>query len=79
MIEAGKLRYRITVKRNTNSADGYGYIPSWSRYSTSKLVRLISSAYIDHCLVSKSFNIKNKKYQYIKGSDHVLISTELGF
>lgn len=24
MIEAGKLRYRITVKRNTNSADGYG-------------------------------------------------------
>ena len=24
MIAAGKLRYRITVKRNTNSADGYG-------------------------------------------------------
>tara|TARA_Y100000361_G_scaffold116301_1_gene107226 strand:+ start:1142 stop:1471 length:330 start_codon:yes stop_codon:yes gene_type:complete len=24
MIEAGELRHRITVKRNTNSADGYG-------------------------------------------------------
>ena len=24
MIKAGNLRYRVTVKRNTNSADGYG-------------------------------------------------------
>ncbi len=24
MIKAGDLRYRVTVKRNTNSADGYG-------------------------------------------------------
>ena len=24
MIAAGELRYRITVKRNTNTADGYG-------------------------------------------------------
>jgi len=24
MIETGKLRHRVTVKRNTNSADGYG-------------------------------------------------------
>ena len=24
MIETGKLRYRVTVKRNSNSADGYG-------------------------------------------------------
>ena len=24
MIKAGDLRYRLTVKRNTNSADGYG-------------------------------------------------------
>jgi head-tail adaptor len=24
MIETGKLRHRVTVKRNSNSADGYG-------------------------------------------------------
>lgn len=24
MIDVGKLRHRVTVKRNTNSADGYG-------------------------------------------------------
>ena len=24
MIKAGDLRYRLTVKRNTNSSDGYG-------------------------------------------------------
>ena len=24
MINAGQLRYRITIKRNANTADGYG-------------------------------------------------------
>jgi len=62
-----------------NSANGYGYIPSWARYGSNKLVRLITSVYIDHCLVSKSFKINNKEYQTVNGSDHVLISTELGF
>jgi len=62
-----------------NSANGYGYIPSWARYGSSKLIRLFSSVYIDHCLVSKSFKINNKVYQTVNGSDHVLISTELGF
>jgi len=60
-----------------NSADGFGYIPSWAHSNLNKVMRVASSAYIDHCLVSNAFNIQNKTYQYIKGSDHVLISTEL--
>jgi len=62
-----------------NSANGFGYIPSWAYSSINKLLRVTSSAYIDHCLASNSFNILNKQYQKINGSDHVLVSTELGF
>ena len=61
-----------------NSANGYGYIPSWALYSSNKLIRLLSSAYIDHCLVSRSVHVHNKQYHFIDGSDHLLISTELG-
>ena len=63
--------------RLQNSAAGHGYIPSWALFTTNHLTRLLSSAYIDHCLVSKSFNIRDKQYQHIEGSDHVLISTIL--
>jgi len=62
-----------------NSAHGFGYIPSWSHSSLNKFVRMISSAYIDHCLVSDAFKIINKKYRPVGGSDHLLISTRLGF
>jgi len=61
-----------------SSADGFGYIPSWSYNNFNSLLRIISSAYIDHCLVSDSFTILNKQYQSINGSDHVLVFTELG-
>ena len=61
--------------RLQNSAAGHGYIPSWALLTTNHLTRLLSSVYIDHCLVSKSFNIRDKQYHYIEGSDHVLIST----
>jgi endonuclease/exonuclease/phosphatase (EEP) superfamily protein YafD len=63
--------------RLQNCAAGHGYIPSWALYTTNHLTRLLSSAYIDHCLVSKSFNVRDKQYHYIEGSDHVLILTTL--
>ena len=61
-----------------NSANGFGYIPSWAHNTSNILTRISSSAYIDHCLISHSFNVLNKEFQHIDGSDHVLISTELG-
>jgi len=61
-----------------NSANGFGYIPSWAHNTSNILTRVSSSAYIDHCLISHSFNVLNKEFQHIDGSDHVLISTELG-
>jgi endonuclease/exonuclease/phosphatase (EEP) superfamily protein YafD len=65
--------------RLKNTAAGHGYIPSWALYPANQIKWLLSSAYIDHCLVSKSFTIRDKQYSYIAGSDHVLISTILGF
>lgn len=61
-----------------NSGDGHGYIPSWSLVSRYALSRLLSSAYIDHCLVSDAFVTRDKQYRYVKGSDHVLVVTSLG-
>ena len=61
-----------------NSANGFGYIPSWSYSDFNIISRIVSSAYIDHCLVSDAFNIINKQYLRIDGSDHVLVTTELG-
>jgi endonuclease/exonuclease/phosphatase (EEP) superfamily protein YafD len=60
-----------------NSANGFGYIPSWSFSSINKLMRIISSAYIDHCLISDSLIVINKRNQTINGTDHLLLITEL--
>jgi len=59
-----------------NSAQGFGYIPSWS-YSNNTLLSLLTSAYIDHCLVSTPFKVLNKQAQPIQGSDHQLLLTKL--
>lgn len=61
-----------------NTASKYGYIPSWSVNSSNYLMRILSSAYIDHCFISDSFNVINKEYSVVEGSDHVLIVTTLG-
>jgi endonuclease/exonuclease/phosphatase (EEP) superfamily protein YafD len=61
-----------------NSATGFGYMPSWSYVGHSPALRMLTSAYIDHCLVSQSFSVLNKQYQDIEGSDHVMILTILG-
>jgi len=63
--------------RLQDCAAGHGYIPSWGLYNTNHLTRLLSSVYIDHCLVSKSINVRDRQYHYIEGSDHVLILTIL--
>jgi len=63
--------------RLKNTARGHGYIPSWALYPANQLKWLLSSAYIDHCLVSESFPVHDKQYTYIEGSDHLLISTIL--
>jgi len=59
-----------------NSANGFGYLPSWS-YSAKPLFSILTSAYIDHSLISPSFNVLNKYSQLIQGSDHRLVITEL--
>lgn len=59
-----------------NSAQGFGYIASWS-YSNKAPLSLLTSAYIDHCLVSAPFKVLNKQAQPIQGSDHQLLFTEL--
>lgn len=58
-----------------NSADGFGYAPSWS-LSNKTFLSMLSSVYIDHVLVSEPFNILNKNRQFISGSDHLLLVTK---
>jgi endonuclease/exonuclease/phosphatase family metal-dependent hydrolase len=61
-----------------DSSSGYGYIPSWSLFTHNPISRLLSSAYIDHCLMSSTFAIRDKQWRFTDGSDHLLISTRLG-
>ena len=61
-----------------DSSSGYGYIPSWSLFTHNPISRFLSSAYIDHCLVSSDFTIHDKQWRYSDGSDHLLIATRLG-
>ena len=62
----------------SNSSNRFAYIPSWSYSNSNPLLSLLSSAYIDHCLISSSFQVISKNYQNIQASDHQLLSTELG-
>jgi endonuclease/exonuclease/phosphatase (EEP) superfamily protein YafD len=62
----------------TNSDNTFAYIPSWSYSGKNPLLSLLSSAYIDHCLISDSFAVISKDYQRIPGSDHQLVVTKLG-
>ena len=66
--------------RNSGLQDGvsgHGYIPSWSAFTTNNLMRLLSSTYIDHCLVSHSIAVRGKDLRFIEGSDHLLIENSL--
>lgn len=58
-----------------NSADGFGYVPSWS-LTKKPFISMFSSVYIDHALVSEPFSILNKQRQFINGSDHLLLITK---
>jgi endonuclease/exonuclease/phosphatase (EEP) superfamily protein YafD len=60
-----------------NSGAGHGYMPSWTLLPHNLISRLLGSAYIDHCLVSAGFVIRDKQWQIVDGSDHLLISTRL--
>jgi endonuclease/exonuclease/phosphatase (EEP) superfamily protein YafD len=62
----------------TNSDNTFAYIPSWSYSGKNPLLGLLSSAYIDHCLISAAFAVISKDYQRVPGSDHQLLVTELG-
>lgn len=64
------------ISKLKSSADGFGYIPSWS-YSDIPILSLLSSAYIDHQLVSQSFHVVAKNAWPIEGSDHQMILTKL--
>ncbi|MFT6926248.1 MAG: endonuclease/exonuclease/phosphatase (EEP) superfamily protein YafD [Psychromonas sp.] len=62
----------------TYSDNAFSYIPSWSYSEKNPLLSLLSSAYIDHCLISAAFAVISKDYQRVPGSDHQLLITELG-
>lgn len=64
--------------RLTYTSNAIAYIPSWSYNNSNPLINLLSSAYIDHCLISDTLNVISKDYQSIPGSDHQLLVTELG-
>lgn len=70
-----KMQQKAHLK---NTGDSFGYIPSWSYQGANAMLRFITSAYIDHCLVTPAFSIVDKQFEFIQGSDHVLISTKLG-
>ncbi|PKF62491.1 hypothetical protein CW745_03395 [Psychromonas sp. psych-6C06] len=59
-----------------NSAQGFGYLPSWS-YSAKPVLAMLSSVYIDHHLVSPTFKVLDKHTQRLAGSDHLMVITEL--
>lgn len=73
---SGGFRQLQTRGQLRNSAQGFGYIASWS-YSNIPLLRLFASAYIDHCLISKGFSVKGKQKRHIIGSDHQMMLTQL--
>ena len=60
-----------------NTATGQGYIPSWSLLGPQPIVRLLTSVYIDHCLVSPDIGVVGKSYRLVPGSDHLLVETRL--
>ena len=76
MIEAGKLRYRITVKRNTNSADGYGGFTSslstigtyWGdrKYLDGKKQRIIAETLLNQKRIEVGRNTALSKTYEIK-------------
>lgn len=70
------FKYFQKTSQLKNSAQGFGYIPSWS-YHSQPLLSILSSVYIDHSLVSEPFEVLNKYSQAIQGSDHLLLLTEL--
>lgn len=73
---ATEFRNFQRVSQLQSSANGFGYIASWS-HSGTPLLSLLSSAYIDHQFISQAFNVLNKVAQPIKGSDHQMILTQL--
>ena len=66
----------LTTSQLNNSAQGFGYIPSWS-YSKRTPFSLVTSVYIDHLLFSDTLSLVDKRYQSIQGSDHRLLLTQL--
>jgi len=67
----------LQVSGLRHSGAGHGYLPSWTLLPHNSITRLLGSAYIDHCLVSSSFSIRDRQWQIVEGSDHLLISTHL--
>ena len=64
------------ISQLKNSAQGFGYIPSWS-LSANPTLSTLTSVYIDHNLISKHLKVINKHAQAINGSDHKLLMTQL--
>ena len=59
------------------SGDGHGYLPTWSWLNSIPVLRLLTSAYIDHCLVTSGLVVSAKHSRIVPGSDHRLVVTRL--
>jgi endonuclease/exonuclease/phosphatase (EEP) superfamily protein YafD len=61
----------------SGSGNGDGYLPTWSWINSIPGLRLLTSAYIDHCLVTSGLVVSDKQSRIVPGSDHRLVVTRL--
>jgi len=61
----------------SGSGNGDGYLPTWSSFNSIPVLRLLTSAYIDHCLVTSGLVVSDKQSRIVPGSDHRLVVTRL--
>jgi len=73
---SSSFRQLQQTSRLKSSAKGFGYIASWS-LSANPVLSMLTSVYIDHNLVSHSFQVIKKHAKAVSGSDHLLLITEL--
>jgi len=61
----------------SGSGNGDGYLPTWSWFNSTPVLGLLTSAYIDHCLVTSGLVVSDKHSRIVAGSDHRLVVTRL--
>jgi endonuclease/exonuclease/phosphatase (EEP) superfamily protein YafD len=69
--------FRQLLRDAEISGNGDGYLPTWSWFNRLPVLGLLTSAYIDHCLVTSGLVVSDKHSRIVPGSDHRLVVTRL--